>query len=114
MSSEVPLVACPLRLACSRFAGSSWWLGDPQLPGASRLRPPSEGLSCPGTSLAAWCLVQLVRQSASVGAFHAIIISSQQRRESAEIFQREETEESPQDPFKRDDLKGQSSSSSPK
>ena len=29
------------------------------------------------------------------------------------VFQREETEESPQDPFKRDVLKGQSSSSSP-
>ena len=110
MISEAPLVTCLLQIHWQLLVGGGF-------PGSlvhSRLHPPPEWLSCLGTSLAAQYLVQLVFQSASIGAFNAITINSQQRRESIEFFilQREETEESLQDPFNRDVLKGWSSSSS--
>ena len=110
MISEAPLVPCLLQI--------HWQLlVDGGFPGSlvhSRLHPLPEWLSCLGTSLAAQYLVQPVCQSAGIGAFHAITINSQQRRQRAEFFilQREETEESLQDPFNRDVLKGRSSSSS--
>lgn len=81
MISEAPLVACLLQIHRQLLAEG----GFPDSLVHSRLHPPPEGLSCLGTSLAAWYLVQPVCQSASVGAFHAITINSQQRRERGDF-----------------------------